>query len=107
MAAKIIDLKTLLLSAAVILAVEVCLQWVAWPKNISPVALIGAARVLEAVLLLALMQLSRPRGMAAIGLRPKTALSGFEKGPYLVSRFRPAGPAGFGYSVSFIRDQRF
>jgi membrane protease YdiL (CAAX protease family) len=94
MATKIIDLKTLLLSAAVILAVETCLQWVVWPKSISPVALIGAARVLEALVLLLLVQLSRPGGMAAIGLRPKSVAAGLKKGLIW--------SAGFGFLVLLV-----
>ena len=80
MATKIIDLKTLLLSVVVILAVETCLQWVAWPKSISPVALIGAARVIEGVWLLGLIHWLCPEGMAGIGLRPETLVEGFKKG---------------------------
>ena len=80
MAAKNIDLKTLALSAAVILAVEVCLHWVAWPKHISPLAPIGAARILEALLILVLVQLSNPNGLAAIGLQQKRFVLGLKKG---------------------------
>lgn len=80
MAAKIINLKILLFSAAVILAVEACLHWVAWPQHISPLTLIGAARILEAVLILSLVQLSSPNGAAAIGLQRRTFISGLKKG---------------------------
>jgi membrane protease YdiL (CAAX protease family) len=80
MAAKIIDLKTVLLSAAVILAVEFGLHWVVWPAGIPPVALIGAARVLEGLLLLTLIQVSCPRGVAAIGLESKSVPVGLKKG---------------------------
>jgi len=80
MAAKIINLKTVLLAAVVILAVESSLHWVAWPKSISPLALIGAARILEALLILALVQLSNPNGMAAVGLQRKRFVFGLRKG---------------------------
>ena len=80
MAAKIIDLKTLILSAAVILAVETGLHWVAWPGSISTLALIGTARVIEGVGLLGLVHWLCPEGVAAIGLRPKSVTAGLKKG---------------------------
>ncbi len=80
MAAKIINLKTLLLSAGVILAVELGLHWVAWPKNISSLALLGIARILEGLILLATVQLFCPRGTAAIGLRFRNFSNGLKKG---------------------------
>ena len=80
MAAKIINLKTLLLSAGVILAVELGLHWVAWPKNISSLVLLGIARVLEGLILLATVQLFCPRGTAAIGLRFRNFSNGLKKG---------------------------
>ncbi len=80
MAAKIINLKTLLLSAGVILAVELGLHWVAWPRSISALALVGAARVTEGVWLLGLVHWLCPEGMAAIGLRPNNFAAGLKKG---------------------------
>jgi len=80
MATKIIDLKTLALSAAIILAVELSLHWVPWPGSISTLALIGAARVLEGLWLLGLVHWLCPEGMAAIGLRPGTLTTGLKKG---------------------------
>jgi len=80
MAAKTINLKTVLLSAAVILAVEFSLHWVAWPKHISPLVLIGAARILEALLILAVVHLSNPSGLAAVGLQRRRLVTGLKKG---------------------------
>jgi len=80
MAAKIIDLKTLALSAAIILAVELGLHWVPWPGNISALALIGTARAIEGVWLLGLVHWLCPEGMAAIGLRPGSLATGLKKG---------------------------
>ena len=80
MASKIIDLKILVLSAAVILAVELGLHWAAWPQSISPLVLIGAARVLEGLALLVLLQLSTEQGTASIGLRAQTFAAGLKKG---------------------------
>lgn len=80
MAAKIIDLKTLVLSAAIILTVEFGLHWAARPISIPPLFLIGAARVLEGVLLLILLKLSRTGGTASIGLRVKSLGAGLKKG---------------------------
>ena len=80
MAAKIITLKTLALSAVIILLVEAGLQWVPWPRSVSPLSLIGWARLIEALLILAVVQLSSPLGVAAIGLQPKRLVAGFKKG---------------------------
>ena len=80
MAAKTINLKTVLLAAAVILAVESSLHWVAWPKNISPLVLIGGARILETLLILVLVWLSNPSGVAAIGLHRNQLVVGLKKG---------------------------
>jgi membrane protease YdiL (CAAX protease family) len=80
MAAKHINLKTVLFTAAVILAVESSLHWVAWPKQISPLVLIGGARILEALLILALVQLSNTGGMAAVGLYRNQFAIGLKKG---------------------------
>lgn len=80
MAAKIIDLKTLALSAAIILAVELGLHWVPWPGSLSTLALIGAARVIEGVWLLGLVHWLCPEGMAAVGLRPHSFAAGLKKG---------------------------
>lgn len=80
MASKIIDLKTLTSSAAVILAVELGLHWAAWPKNISPLMLIGAARVLEGLSLLVLLKLLTEQGTASIGLRADSFTAGVKKG---------------------------
>lgn len=91
MAAKSIDLKTLLLSVAAILAVEIGLHGIAWPAGIPPLAMIGAARVLEGLLLLTLIQVSCPRGVAVIGLRAGTVATGLKKGL--------AWSAGFGLLV--------
>ena len=80
MAAKTINLKTLLFCIFIILVVETSLHWVAWPKNISSLVLVGAARILEALLILALVQLSNANGMAAVGLQRKRLVIGLKKG---------------------------
>ena len=80
MAPKIINLKTLLAAAAVILCVEICLYWVAWPRSISPLVLIGAARAIEALLILVLVQFLNPNGTSAIGLQRKGFVIGIKKG---------------------------
>ncbi|MEN8246220.1 MAG: CPBP family intramembrane glutamic endopeptidase [Thermodesulfobacteriota bacterium] len=80
MAAKIIDLKTLALSAAIILAVELGLHWVPWPRSISTLALIGTARVIEGVWLLGLVHWLCPEGMSAIGLQPNSFAAGLKRG---------------------------
>ena len=80
MAPKIINLKTLLAAAAVILFVEICLHWVDWPRSISPLVLIGAARAIEALLILVLVQLINTNGISAIGLQRNCFVIGLKKG---------------------------
>ena len=80
MAAKTIDLKTLALSAAVILVVESVLHLAADLKILSPVLLIGAARVVEGLLILGVVRLRCQDGAAAIGLSARGIAPGIRQG---------------------------
>ncbi|MBW2634704.1 MAG: CPBP family intramembrane metalloprotease [Deltaproteobacteria bacterium] len=95
MATKNIDLKTLASSAAIILAVEAGLHWVAWPTAIAPIVLIGTARILEGLLLVSLIHVACTRGIAAIGLHSNRFTAGFKKGLFWSAGFGLLAALGF------------
>ncbi|MCG6911469.1 MAG: CPBP family intramembrane metalloprotease [Deltaproteobacteria bacterium] len=80
MAAKNIDLKILAACTAVVMVVESGLYWAAGSESISPLALIGGARVLEGLLILVLIAKACPGGLAAIGLSRRGVVSGIRQG---------------------------
>lgn len=89
-----IDLKTAVLSAVVILGVETGLQIAVWPETFSPIALVGAARVLESLLIVILVHVSCAKGLAAIGLETCRLVHGLRRGLIW--------SAGFGVLVALV-----
>ena len=79
MEAKKIEIKTLFLCLATVLSVEVALRLVISKGLWQPMVLLGAARLLETILI-ALLFLIAEKGLTSIGLAPSKIFPGVIKG---------------------------
>ena len=80
MAAKNIELKTLIFTIGLVVAVEVGLKWVLEPDIFHPIAFLGVVRLLEIVLLLLLVHFSESKGLKSIGIRKNRLADGLKTG---------------------------
>ncbi len=79
MEADRIEIKTVLISLAVVAATEAAVGIVSSMGACSPILLLGAARLLEAALIVLIVS-TRERGLSSIGLTPSGMFSGLKRG---------------------------